>query len=159
MSDSDRLRASDADREGAAEHLREHFSEGRLSSQEFSDRLDAVYAATTLGELARLRADLPSPPAPVIKAPDPHRDLARRRLYQETGGALIVVIACVAIWAVSGADGSFWPVWVILACGVRLAQDAWRMLGPAGNPQLARFDRHERRRVARQERRDRRLRR
>jgi hypothetical protein len=52
MSDSDRLRASDADRERAAEHLREHFSEGRLSSQEFSDRLDAVYAATTLGELA-----------------------------------------------------------------------------------------------------------
>jgi uncharacterized protein DUF1707/2TM domain-containing protein len=172
MSDSDRLRASDADREHAADHLREHFSEGRLSSEEFSDRLDSVYAATTLGELARLREDLPSPPAPVVKAPDPHRGFARQRLYQESGLALIAVVACVAIWAASGAQGSFWPVWVMLACGVRLAQDGWRMLGPAGNPELAgerherkrvareaelaKLDRHERRRVAREDRRDRR---
>ncbi|MEZ0091149.1 DUF1707 domain-containing protein [Streptacidiphilus sp. EB129] len=57
---ADHLRASDADRERVAEALREAFAEGRLSAEEHSERIDAVYAAKTHGELAPLTRDLPS---------------------------------------------------------------------------------------------------
>jgi hypothetical protein len=64
----DRLRISDADREHAAERLREHFADGRLTSDELDDRLAAVFSARTAGDLRRVRADLPGP-APAGHAP------------------------------------------------------------------------------------------
>jgi hypothetical protein len=62
------LRASDADRERVAEHLREALAEGRLDMAEFEDRLEAAYRARTYGELAPLTRDLPVPgvAAPVV---------------------------------------------------------------------------------------------
>ncbi len=53
------VRASDADREGAAEILRGGFSEGRLTRAELDDRVAAVYGATTVADLRGLTADLP----------------------------------------------------------------------------------------------------
>ncbi|MDA0565864.1 DUF1707 domain-containing protein [Streptomonospora sp. S1-112] len=53
------LRASDADRDRVAEVLSTALSEGRLTHDEHSERLDALYAAKTLGELAPLTQDLP----------------------------------------------------------------------------------------------------
>jgi len=53
------LRASDADREHVAELLGRAFAEGRLSTEEHSERLEAVYAAKTMEELRRLVVDLP----------------------------------------------------------------------------------------------------
>ena len=55
-----RLRASDADRERTAQLLREHHAVGRLTAEEFNDRLEQVFAARTLGELDELLADLPA---------------------------------------------------------------------------------------------------
>jgi hypothetical protein len=54
-----RLRASDADRERIATALREHHAVGRLSPEEFEERLDKVFSARTVGELDALLADLP----------------------------------------------------------------------------------------------------
>jgi hypothetical protein len=54
-----RIRASDADRERTATLLREHHAEGRLTAEEFSDRLDRALVAKTIGELDALLADLP----------------------------------------------------------------------------------------------------
>jgi hypothetical protein len=54
------MRASDADRERAAEVLREAAAEGRLSMDELNERLDLIYAAKTYAELAPVTADLPS---------------------------------------------------------------------------------------------------
>jgi hypothetical protein len=54
------MRASDADRDRAAEVLREAAAEGRLSLEELNERLDLVYAAKTYAELAPVTADLPS---------------------------------------------------------------------------------------------------
>jgi hypothetical protein len=54
-----RMRASDADRERTATLLREHHAEGRLTAEEFSDRVDRALAAKTIGELDALVADLP----------------------------------------------------------------------------------------------------
>ena len=51
MSDDGQLRASDAQRDSAAAEIREHYAAGRLSEDEFTERLDAVYRSRTLGEL------------------------------------------------------------------------------------------------------------
>jgi hypothetical protein len=53
------IRASDADRERAAELLRRHHLEGRLDTQEFQERLELSLQARTLGELRALSVDLP----------------------------------------------------------------------------------------------------
>jgi hypothetical protein len=53
------MRASDTDRERTASLLREHHAQGRLSAEEFNDRLDRSFAAKTIGELDALLADLP----------------------------------------------------------------------------------------------------
>lgn len=55
-----RMRASDDDRDRAASMLREHHAAGRLTVEEFQERLDAAYQAKTLGEIDELMADLPS---------------------------------------------------------------------------------------------------
>lgn len=53
------VRASDADRERIVEQLRQHTADGRLSMDEFEQRMSAAYAAKTYGELAQLTKDLP----------------------------------------------------------------------------------------------------
>lgn len=55
------LRASDADREAVATSLREHYADGRLSLDEFQQRLDATFAARTDRDLHRITNDLPHP--------------------------------------------------------------------------------------------------
>ena len=54
------IRASDADRQHVVEALQEHTAAGRLSLDEFTDRVDAAHRATTYGELATITADLPA---------------------------------------------------------------------------------------------------
>ncbi|OIV38803.1 hypothetical protein BIV57_03400 [Mangrovactinospora gilvigrisea] len=66
------MRASDAERDRYAEILREAMAEGRLTAEEHGQRIDAVYAAKTVGELQPLVRDLPgvhgvpAPPAPSV---------------------------------------------------------------------------------------------
>jgi Domain of unknown function (DUF1707) len=66
------LRASDRDRESAAEVLREAAGEGRLSMTELDERLDAVYEAKTYAELEPIIRDLPhaaiAPDAVAVRA-------------------------------------------------------------------------------------------
>ncbi|MQA86961.1 MAG: DUF1707 domain-containing protein [Streptosporangiales bacterium] len=61
-------RASDLDREGVVERLREATAEGRLDLTEFEERMAAAYRARTYGELAPLTEDLPVPTAAPITA-------------------------------------------------------------------------------------------
>jgi hypothetical protein len=53
------LRIGDRERDAVAAELREHYAHGRLTLEEFNQRLDAVFAARTQGDLSRLTADLP----------------------------------------------------------------------------------------------------
>lgn len=53
------MRASDADREQAVSALREHLLAGRLTLEEFSDRVGVALSARSGAELARVREDLP----------------------------------------------------------------------------------------------------
>jgi hypothetical protein len=58
------LRASDAERDAVAARLREAHAEGRLTVEEFAERLDAAFSARTRGDLALLTRDLPPAPGP-----------------------------------------------------------------------------------------------
>jgi hypothetical protein len=54
------LRACDADRDHTAGTLASALAAGRLTSAEHAERLDAAYAAKTLGDLVPLTRDLPA---------------------------------------------------------------------------------------------------
>ena len=54
------LRASDADREQLVDVLKGAFAEGRLSQDEYTERMERAYTAKTYGELALLSTDLPA---------------------------------------------------------------------------------------------------
>jgi hypothetical protein len=70
------VRASDADREGTVALLREHAAAGRLTLEEFTDRMSAAYLARTNDELADLTRDLPPTLAPVAMRRRPTRLVA-----------------------------------------------------------------------------------
>jgi len=53
------LRIGDRERDATAAELQEHFAHGRLTLEEFNERLDAVFAARTQSDLSRITADLP----------------------------------------------------------------------------------------------------
>lgn len=54
------MRASDSDREHVADRLRTAVTEGRLSHEEFEERLHDALSARTYGQLDPLLADLPA---------------------------------------------------------------------------------------------------
>jgi hypothetical protein len=85
-----RLRASDADRDQAASVINAALAEGRLTADEHSERLDAVYAAKTHAEIVPLLDDLPergavAAPVPTAAPLAPSR--RRRRIVAVLGGA------------------------------------------------------------------------
>jgi DUF1707 SHOCT-like domain len=59
-----RLRASDAERLRVVAVLEQHTAAGRLTLDEFADRVDRVLIARTHAELADAVRDLPAEPAP-----------------------------------------------------------------------------------------------
>jgi len=65
------MRASSADRERAVDVLKAGFTEGRLTQDEYNDRMGRAYAARTYGDLAALTADLPAGASPVPAWPVP----------------------------------------------------------------------------------------
>jgi hypothetical protein len=134
VTDAGDIRASDAEREQTAEALREHYAAGRLDAQELSERLHGVYEAKTVAELASLSTDLPSLPiSPSARRAElaTRRVELRRRLVQRAGGSLSPFVICSVVWLASGADGSFWPAFLLIFPAVFLVRNAWRLYGPA----------------------------
>jgi len=74
------LRIADADRERAVRTLGEHHAVGRLTYEEFVERMDRAYEARTHEELDVLTTDLPEAPAAQTT---PHK---RRWLVSIMGG-------------------------------------------------------------------------
>jgi hypothetical protein len=60
------MRAGSADRERAVDVLMAGFTVGRLTQDEYNDRMGRAYSARTYGELTTLTADLPAGAMPVI---------------------------------------------------------------------------------------------
>ncbi len=63
------LRIGHAEREAAAASLREHYAQGRLTLEEFNERLDATFKAVTQRELNRITEDLPHAMRPSTALP------------------------------------------------------------------------------------------
>jgi hypothetical protein len=106
----ERIRASDADRERVTARLRDHYAEGRLTSEELEERTSAALQAKTFGDLHRVMTDLPDPVlvpqgAPGLQPTGP-RGLSRRR-----GPRFLPVLMVVLLVALL-APG---PGWVLLA--------------------------------------------
>ena len=59
MGGDDGMRIGDAEREAAVAQLQDHLASGRLTPDEFNDRLDRAFAARTAAELRALFRDLP----------------------------------------------------------------------------------------------------
>jgi hypothetical protein len=141
-------RVSDQQRERAAQELREHFAAGRLTQEEFDERVQLAYAARTEAQLRAIRGDLPHLPlSPQEQKAElvARRSQLQRRLIQETGGGLALLVVCVIIWLSNGAQGQFWPVWVALVVLIPLLRNGWRLYGPS--PQLDRVERELERRA------------
>jgi hypothetical protein len=138
------IRAADEDREQVAQELREHMLAGRLRADEFEERVGKAYDASTRGELDALKHDLPMSPEALRAELAKRKAHLRRRLLQEGGGGLTASAICVAIWVLSGADGAFWPAWVIFFSLLPLLRDGWRLFGP--DPDLEDLERRLERR-------------
>jgi hypothetical protein len=80
----DKLRASDAEREHAVQQLNVADSEGRVSDEEFGQRVSDALVARTRADLARLVADLP----PQQLAP------SNRPLSKRVAAALASCLCC-----------------------------------------------------------------
>ena len=127
-----RIRASDADRDRVTALLREHHAAGRLTAEEFGERMDAALDAKTLGELDELLTDLPV--IDLYRLPDeslrrpaglPHQSLVPRdpgnppvfspgTLAMGAWGA--VAGALIAVWAVAAVvgAGTWFPWWLLV---------------------------------------------
>lgn len=130
MNEEPGLRISDEERERAASELREHFAQGRLDPEELGERLDRAYGARTAGELEAVRSDLPALGA-VRSELAQRRAQLTRQLVQNTGAALAPFLVCTLIWLFSGANGGFWPAWLLLIAVIPLVRNGWHLYGPA----------------------------
>ena len=77
------VRASDADRDRVIDVLRAATADGRLTADEFSERMEAALSSRTFRELAPLTADLVTPPA--SPAPDSAQAKDVMRIDQRGG--------------------------------------------------------------------------
>lgn len=85
------LRIGDAEREAAARELGEHYAQGRITTDEHSERLDRIWAARTAADLAPAFSDLPRPrPEPVPTPPRGSRGPRGPRAWQ---GRVVEVVS------------------------------------------------------------------
>jgi hypothetical protein len=128
------MRASDADREIVRTVLADAYADGRLTREEYDDRLNTLYGSRTLGEVSSLVTDLVPPdgpataPAPVLPA-DLRTRAARkwRKDVEESFVAFLVpTIICTVIWIAVGGGGFFWPAFPMLFLGLNLAKTVVR---------------------------------
>ncbi len=86
-----RMRAGDKDRQRVVEQLGKHFGEGRLTVEEFDERVVRAHAAVHLDELPALTVDLP-------RDVEPHRPQARPPM-RAPAGAIVVLLAMLLAWS------------------------------------------------------------
>lgn len=101
--------ASDAERGAAEAELRRHHDAGRLTLDEFGDRLAEVHGARTRGDIERALRQLPrSEPAASLRPRD-------RRWSSLVLQYALVNAVCILVWLFSGAQvHDFWPRWVLI---------------------------------------------
>jgi hypothetical protein len=139
----DRIRISDADRERVAARLREHFAEGRLSSDELDERITATLSAKTYGDLRAVMADLPDsapvPPGPPHGSQVPPWAVGHWAVVPRGPRLMpLLIVVFIAALVIPGAG------WLFFAF-VKFALVVWLIACLAGIIAAARFRRHVRR--------------
>ena len=122
---------ADSDRAAASEEVRKHYDSGRLTLDEFESRLTEVNAARTRGDLEHAFRQLPRTEPPVSLR---WRDRRWSSLAIQYG---LVNLVCILVWLFSGAQGNFWPKWVLVLTLVmylrRGRRSRRRALPPSGH--------------------------
>lgn len=131
MAGNPHLRASDADRDRVAALLREHHAAGRLTADEFSERLTAAFAAKTMGDLDELMADLPA--IDLYQLPGQSVAHQSSALAWHPVGELVTrtaaIGAVIALYVATGVLFHIWwiPWWlIILIVAARMARRSRR---------------------------------
>jgi DUF1707 SHOCT-like domain len=140
----DRIRISDADRERATGRLREHFAEGRLTSDELDERISAALSAKNFGDLRRTMADLPDP-APVPPQTWQSPPWAARHGAVFRRGPRILPLAVFALIAALVIPGAGWLFLAFFKLVLVLWLVLWLVACLTGIFAAARFRRHMRR--------------
>jgi Domain of unknown function (DUF1707) len=157
MGDQNTMRASDRDRQQVVDRLRSALDDGRLTMDEYVDRMGVAYQAATYGDLAPLCADLPASTPVIAGPPTAAYAAAPPAVFSRAGYLaglptvlkvlwilwLTAVSINVVVWAlVSGTGGHLaypWPVWVAGPYGAILfAVSAGVTLFRRSRPPLAR---------------------
>lgn len=135
----DNIRISDADREQVTARLREHFAEGRLTSDELEERITATLNAKTFGELRGILADLPEP-GPLGPQPDPVPSGWTARPVYYRRGPRFLPVALLILFAALILPGAGWAFFVF----IKIALLAWLVMTVAGIFAASRFRRRVR---------------
>ena len=127
------MRASDQDREHVVEILRAQCAEGRLTLEEFDERMASAYAGRTWGDLADLTSDLPvdtrlgplhgglataQDQPPTDQRPQGPRPMVPRWLWPLVPVLVAVTVIAAMPWHMG--DGhhhryvSFFPLWLLI---------------------------------------------
>jgi hypothetical protein len=105
------LRIGDRERNATTAELREHFAHGRLTLEEFNQRLDAVFVAKTQRDLSRITSDLPH--VRTSGAPLPSSRPSFPGAWAPVGGPLRGrgwVWWLSMLWVVIGAGGAIYAI-------------------------------------------------
>jgi Domain of unknown function (DUF1707) len=122
------MRASDADREIVRALLADAYADGRLTREEYDDRLNTLYGSRTLGEMPSLVADLVPADGPSLAPAPPQRTDLRTRgarkwrkdVEESIVAFLVPTVVCTVIWIAVTGRGFFWPVFPMLVLGLNL---------------------------------------
>lgn len=112
------IRVSDADREQTVELLERHHVDGRLTWEEFSERMEAAYQARTREDLRRTLVDLPAlnqPRPPVERGTRSGPDW-RSLLTPPVMVVAALIALAVVLWAIGGGPRhrGFFPIFPLL---------------------------------------------
>jgi hypothetical protein len=122
------MRASDADREIVRALLADAYTDGRLTHDEYDERLNTLFGSRTLGELPPLVADLVLADGPAAApARSGSADLRvrgarkwRKEVEESFVAFLVPTVICTVIWIAVTGRGFFWPVFPMLFLGLNL---------------------------------------
>lgn len=143
-----RIRAGDADRQQSVDRLARHFTDGRLDSGEYDERVRRAYASVYLDELPPLFSDLPAEPMSLDGYDRAWRQAhgsVDRSAHDWHGAApslvrglrrmaVFALLAMVLLWIIVATHGIFFPIPLIwiglfgLRAGHRSHRRSWHAL-------------------------------
>jgi hypothetical protein len=128
------MRASDGDRQQVVERLRGALEDGRLSMEEFADRMGTAFQAVTYGDLALLCADLPDL-SPVLASPGMASPVLASPVIAGTGAAAGTAVrpaACSRTGYLAGLPLALKILWTIWLVAVSVNVVVWILVRDPG---------------------------